>query len=579
MTGQNIENIFNLALSTSPEERAKTENLNVGYNPLNEEWEIILKYSGTVDEISKNVKALVILRSGYAVATVTEEQLRIVSKIPQVEYIEKPKKLFFQTENGRRVSCIDAVQEPFFYPEGLLGEGVLIGILDSGIDIRNRDFRDENGKTRIIRLWDQTMPGKPPLGYDKGSEYDEETLNEFLNDPTVREMPGMDTSGHGTAVAGIAAGNGRENGKAFRGVACKAKLVIVKLGRPARQGFPRTTELMKGLNYLMDVAQTMKMPIAVNISFGNTYGSHNGTSLLEKYIDEITNVGRNVICVGMGNEGTGIGHTSGSVNREMEEIVELFVQQQQSGFSLQIWKDYVDEIGIAFLSPSGEMAGPVALKLGTQRFQAGNTRILLYYGEPKPYSIAQEIYVEFVPEQEYVTPGIWEIILTPVKIIRGNYEMWLPTQKILNIGTGFAKSNEKITLTIPATSRQVISVGAYDAENRVYAGFSGRGYILGDGQVKPDLTAPGVDIITTASGGGAVTVSGTSFATPFVTGAAALLMEWGIVRGNDPYLYGEKVRAYLRKGAKPLPAFKKYPNTLTGFGALCLKDSIPSERI
>ena len=575
MTGQNIENIFNLALSVSPQERAGTENLNVGYDPLNEEWEIILKYSGTLEKIKPYVNSLVILRSGYAIATVTEEQLRIVAGIPQVEYIEKPKRLFFQTENSRRVSCIDSVQEPFFYPEGLWGEGILIGILDSGIDIRSRDFRDENGNTRILRLWDQSIAGNPPEGYVQGSEYNDVQINCILKNGTEGELPGTDLTGHGTAVAGIAAGNGRENGRNYRGVACRSGLVIVKLGRPKRRGFPRTTELMQGLNYLMDVSQELQMPIAVNISFGNTYGSHNGTSLLEKYIDEMTNIGRNVICVGMGNEAAGIGHTSGIVKKETEEIVELFVQPQQISFSLQIWKSYVDDIGISFLSPTGEMAGPVSLRLGTQRFQVGNTKILLYYGEPKPYSVAQEIYVELVPENEYVAAGVWQIILTPVRIIRGNYEMWLPTQNILNIGTGFARSNEKITLTIPSTSRQVISVGAYNGQNSTYAEFSGRGYVLGDGQVKPDIVAPGVDIVTTAAGGGSVTVSGTSFSTPFVTGAAALLMEWGIIRGKDPYLYGEKVRAYLRKGAKPLPAFKTYPNTLTGFGALCLKDSIP----
>ena len=578
MTGQNIENIFNLALSLSPMERAGTENLNVGYDPVSQEWEVILKYSGVLDEVRKHVNSLVILRCGYALATVTEEQLRVVSKIPQVEFIEKPKRLFFQVKNSRRVSCIDSVQEPFFDSEGLSGEGILIGILDSGIDISNREFINEDGKTRILRLWDQTVPGNPPEGYTLGSIYDAMDIDGILQRKTGNELPGMDLSGHGTSVAGIAAGNGRSSGGIYRGVAYKADMVVVKLGRPRRQGFPRTTELMQGLNYLIDVAQEFRRPIAVNISFGNTYGSHNGTSLLEKYIDEMSNIGRNVICVGMGNEAAGIGHTSGIVKEDREEVVELFVQSQQTGFSLQIWKSYVDETGLAFISPSGELAGPVSLSLGTQRFRAGAADILLYYGEPKPYSVAQEIYIEFVPEDQYVMPGIWKIILTPLNIVRGNYEMWLPTQTILNIGTGFVRSNEKITLTIPSTSRQAVSVGAYNAENNTYAEFSGRGYVLGDGQVKPDLAAPGVNIVTTAPGEETVTVTGTSFSTPFVTGASALLMEWGILRGNDPYLYGEKVRAFLRKGAKHLPAFKDYPNTWIGFGVLCLKDSIPGER-
>ena len=153
--------------------------------------------------------------------------------------------------------------------------------------------------------------------------------------------------------------------------------------------------------------------------------------------------------------------------------------------------------------------------------------------------------------------------------------MWLPSETVLNQGTGFLFPQEDISLTIPSTAERVISVGAYDALTFTYANFSGRGYLQGGWRVKPDLVAPGVNVTTTRAGGGTVTASGTSFATPFVTGAAALLMEWGIVWGNDPFLYGEKVKAYLRRGAKALPGFEEYPNPQVGYGALCVRDSLP----
>ena len=153
--------------------------------------------------------------------------------------------------------------------------------------------------------------------------------------------------------------------------------------------------------------------------------------------------------------------------------------------------------------------------------------------------------------------------------------MWLPSESVLNQGTGFLFPTDSTTLTIPSTASRAISVGAYNALTFSYADFSGRGFTRITNLVKPDLVAPGVNVTSVAAGGGYAQFTGTSFATPFVTGSAALLMEWGIVRGNDPYLYGEKVKAYLRRGAKKLPGFTEYPNNQVGYGALCAEQSIP----
>lgn len=169
--------------------------------------------------------------------------------------------------------------------------------------------------------------------------------------------------------------------------------------------------------------------------------------------------------------------------------------------------------------------------------------------------------------------------MTPRRIVSGAYQMWLPVQSALNIGTAFLQPVTTTTLTIPATAARVISVGAYDALTFTYADFSGRGPTAGfegTGAFKPDIAAPGVNVITTAVGGGNVQVSGTSFAVPFVTGSAALLMEWGIVKGNDLYLYGEKVKAYFRRGARRLPGFTEWPNNEVGYGALCVRESLPT---
>jgi subtilisin family serine protease len=165
--------------------------------------------------------------------------------------------------------------------------------------------------------------------------------------------------------------------------------------------------------------------------------------------------------------------------------------------------------------------------------------------------------------------------LTPLRIVRGQYQFWLPASSSLNRGTGFVSPTPDYTLTIPSTALNVITVGAYDSIKDTYATFSGRGPTSFLPTNKPDLVAPGVSIYTTSNGGGYEKVTGTSFATPFVTGAAALLMQWGIVEGNDRFLYGQKLKAYLLKGAKQLAGYEKYPNDVVGWGKLCVRDSLP----
>lgn len=583
MTDQNIENLLNLALNATKEEREKSQNLNVGYDATDGVWEVIVKYSGTLDEVREFAKEITELRNGYSIIRLEQKDIPRLAGVRQIEYIEKPKRLYFQTENGRRASCISPVQDTrlLLTSETLFGEGILVAVLDSGIDYANADFRNVDGSTRIYAIWDQTLSGvgRPPEGYTRGTLFSRETINAALDQNTeegrFRLVPSRDNSGHGTAVAGIVAGNGSGSGSLVRGVASQSELLIVKLGVPGETGFPRTTELMEALNFAVDVAVERGMPLAVNISIGNTYGAHNGTSLLERFIDEISNVGRTSICIGTGNEGTGAGHAGGELTEGETERVEFAVQSRQTAFSIQIWKRYEDEVDISIRLPSGEVIGPIDERLGTQRIRAGSTDILLYYGEPSPYSVLQEIYLDFLPEQDYVTEGIWELWLYTGKIVVGVYEMWMPSESTLNRGTGFLFPAENLTFTIPSTAERVITVGAYDARTGTYAPFSGRGEQLTRGAAKPDLVAPGVDIVTTGLNGGTTRVSGTSFATPFVTGSAALLMEWGIVKGNDPFLYGEKVKAYLRRGAQALPGFAEYPNPLTGYGSLCLSESIP----
>lgn len=577
---QKLENLLNLALDADQGERERSEELDVGYDKEENVWELIVKYSGTLEAVRQTARSVTELLNGYAVIVIEEERIGQLAQLPEVEFIEKPKKLYFQTDVGRQVSCIDIVQD---MPLSLRGKGTLIGIVDSGIDYENAEFRNEDGTTRIVSLWDQSVNGRPPAGYLAGTEYTREQIDAALatEDKEVRRqmVKTSDVSGHGTAVAGIAAGNGRgSEGRRFRGAAPEAELIIVKMGAPREGGFPRTTELMRGVDYIVRKAVELRRPVAINISFGNTYGSHDGTSLVERFLNDIADMWKNVICIGSGNEGASAGHVSGKVRRQISETVELAVQQREPALSIQIWKSYVDEMGVSVISPSGRQAGPFYEFLGAQRYILGDTELLIYYGEPKPYSVKQEIYLSLLPGKQYIESGVWKIVLTPGRIVDGEYQMWLPTQPSLNMGTAFLQPNSMSTLTIPSTASLAVTVAAYDARTFSYADFSGRGpagMYEGENVLKPDIAAPGVRVTAPVPGGGYQSFSGTSFAAPFVTGSAALLMEWGIVRGNDPYLYGEKVKAYLRKGAKQLAGYERWPNALLGYGALCVRDSLP----
>ncbi len=460
-----------------------------------------------------------------------------------------------------------------------------------GIDWTRRDFRKENGDTRIKYLWDQTLVPEvmgtttagetsetlerreAPAGFTMGVEFNEEQINQAFSLPVEEQyqwIPSMDISGHGTAVAGIAAGRDMESN--YMGAAPGADLLIVKLGLPGQQGFPRTTEIMRGVTYALQKANELQMPLVINLSFGNNYGSHDGSSLLERFLDNAAEIGRTVICVGSGNEGNSGGHIAGNIadtNR-----VELAVADYETSLNIQLWQNFNDLYRIRLRSPGGqEVELPSEIEGGKYTLQLEETQILVYMGEPRPYAVAQEIYLDMIPVGEpYINSGVWEIIIEPVRVVTGQYYLYLPGSAVRSTGTGFYRPTPNVTLTVPATAAKVITVGAYDFIYDSYADFSGRGYVdqrrtigvVTAGLTKPDLVAPGVGILAPNLYGGYDPFTGTSFATPIVSGSAALLMEWGIVRGNDNFLYGEKVKAYLRKGAQPLRGETEYPNERVG---------------
>ena len=570
MANQKLEDQLSLALDTPAQMREKSDNLDTGYAPSENAWELIVKYNGNLDRLTGGIRVEPLI-AGYAIVTIPENLIGAFSRMEEIEFIEKPKKLYPQVTAGLGASCFYPLLQPVS-GKALSGQGVYMAILDSGIDYTDPMFRYADGTTKIAWLWDQGKRAdaekgeKPPQGFFTGVEYSRKMLNANLQKNSERLT--TDVTGHGTNVAKIAVQGAPES-----------ELIIVKLDT-ARGTYPSTVSLLRAFTYVAKKSQAENVPVAINLSYGNTYGAHDGSSLLERFIDNITEVGRNVICIGAGNEGASAGHFAGKLSENEIQRISFAMGTYERSFSLQLWKWYADRMDISILSPAGEQYLIRNQNAGGEAQQAvmEQTKLLIFSGRPQPYRKREEVYIDFIPAETYLNTGIWTIEITPRRIVNGELRLYMPSAVVRSENTRFLLPSPAQTLTIPSTAQKVITVGAYNAYVRSYAAFSGRGDAGSDRAEnnKPDLAAPGVNIRIGEGEGGAV-VSGTSYATPFVTAAAALLMEYGIVRGNDPFLYGEKVKAYLHAGARQLPGYDIWPNDQVGWGALCVSESLPEK--
>ena len=610
---QKIENLLNVSLDATREELESSESLSTGFNWRDNTWEIIVRYTGNLENIKANYNVYVReLLFNYAIIVTDKATIELISQEPQIVYVEKPKSLYFQLERAKSAACASNVRvgQPGAYGyknisrninesisentsgnigsgqtgqgiggiadngiQYLSGKGVITAIIDTGIDIYSSEFRNADGSTRILDIYDQTLQ----------REYSAADIDAFIgkdrNVYTGRDIsqeenegiPAFDNIQHGTNVAVIACGKS--------GVAYESDIIVVKMGYSYNNQFPRTTSLMDAIDYIIRKAMEYNRPVAINISYGMNYGDHNGNTLLESYINAAASGYKCSICIGSGNEADKAVHYGGTIKNAQTDTVEIAVGEYQSSIDIQIWKYYWDDIRVTLISPDGTER--VIVTHGKiSRYTLGGTNVISLSGEPSPYNLYQEIYINLQLQGSYITSGIWKIQLYGENVRQGTYNIWLPESVSLNRATGVIRPVAYDTITIPATAGGCISVGAYNSYTGAYAAFSGRGSALTDvltAGIKPDILAPGVDISIrrdTRQGVVYTSVTGTSYATPFVTGAAALLMQWGIVMENDRFMYGEKLKAYLRSGARQLDGVTQTPNPVTGYGALCVEDSI-----
>lgn len=461
----------------------------------------------------------------------------------------------------------------------LTGRGVVIGFLDTGIRYEEEVFRNEDGSTRILGIWDQTIQtGQPPAGILYGTEYQREQINEALQSENPRQIvPSYDEIGHGTALASVAAGSSLRNGLGFLGAAPQADIVMVKL-RQAKQHLREfylvdenvpayaESDVMVAIKYLESYAVSLNRPLIICMGIGTSMGDHEGHSTLATYLNQIATRRSRVVIVCGGNEGNSAHHyvgTSIEGLRETVDNVEIRVDGTQIGFTAELWGSVPARHSIAIRSPGGEITPTVDFREQESRrftFIYERTTIEVDHILVEQGSGEELIFFRFIAP----TPGIWTIQVT-ISESNGesSFHIWLPLTQFLQSNTYFLRPSPYITLTEPANIREVISVTTYNDVNGSFWAESGRGFTRLS-RIKPDICAPGVNISTILG-----KRTGSSMAAALTAGAAALFMEWAVVRGNQTRVESRELKNYLIRGADRSPEID-YPSREWGYGKLDL---------
>lgn len=476
------------------------------------------------------------------------------------------------------------------------GAGVIVGFVDTGINYTDSLFRNVDGSTRIIGIWDQTNSSdnsnnienetvKPFSAFSAlyGTQYTAEEINLALNsDNPASIVPTRDENGHGTFLASIAAGN-RDERAGFSGAAPQASIAMVKL-KPAKQYLRdfyliqdgaeayQENDIMMGVSYLYFLARKYSMPLVVCIPLGTNMGSHMGMSRLGQYLNQVSLSNGSAVITAAGNETGARHHFRAVMDASTDEVTaELRVGEREAGFSMELWAENMGVYTVGFISPTGEVAREISVPLrgeNTVSFLLEQTQITVYTQIADVSAGSQFIFMRF----ENPMSGIWRILIRNSLDIRETFHLWLPIRGFITDETYFLRPDPDTIITDPGNARYPITVTAYDhTKNSIYIHAS-RGYSL-SGRIKPDLAAPGVNILGASVSGRRLTrMSGTSVSAAHLAGAAAILLNWGVLNANYPYLNTPVLKSIFVRGAQRNPALT-YPNREFGYGTLDLYEA------
>ena len=501
-----------------------------------------------------------------------------LAEAPQIGYSGIPKLYAPLSTASLDASGILAVQtQPYL---NLQGENVLIGFLDSGIDYTHPAFRNPDGTSRILGIWDQNdQTGPPPDGISYGTVYSKTELDAALRSSAPLSLvPVTDETGHGTAVAGIACGSPDFQAE-FTGAAPKSNLLFVRLKPaktylrnyffiPADSAAYQENDLMLGIRYLIQTAKNLQMPLVICVSLGTNQGGHTGVTPLEDVLTSALSVNGIYAVAGTGNE-TGLSHHYRGIALNQNEFIdaEHLVERGTAGLTLEFWSDSLHLYNIGFLSPLGESILPVyhgPITSRTFRFLLENTEIDIYYTALEMMTGHQMALIRF----RNPTPGLWRLRVSAQQKTNGDFHFWLPVSNHISPETVFISPDPDTTLVIPSCAETIVSVSTYDAQNGGLFRASGRGYPRSS-FIKPDFAAPGVSLTAPAPDGLYRTFSGSSAASALTAGSAALLAQWGHQRYPTRYLTARELKNLFQRGALQNTA-EQYPNREWGYGTMNL---------
>lgn len=501
---------------------------------------------------------------------------RLLKDVPSIVFYSLRYMFVLQDISPSSVDNINNIKiNPYL---NLTGRNVLIGILDTGIDYLNQEFIREDDTSRIINIWDQTIENSDNHSVYIGQTYSNEQINNAIkayrnNEDPYKIVPSKDEVGHGTKAAGIIGAKGYNS--EFQGIAHDSNFVVVKLfestnfkeqlkeNNVADTSVYNSSEIVAGLEYLRKISSERNQPMVIFIGVGSTEGSHDGTNLISRYITTLGN-NRGLCCVaGVGNEGDSQGHASGYIKGVGDiKVVDLKIPREIKYFNINIWVRRPNVASINVISPTGEASAIIEAKTGKIqpiKFVFLNTTMTVRYYNPENFTGHEVINIIF----NNIKPGIWSFNLIGKYITDGRYDIWLSPKSTLPENTVFMEPDPFNTLTMPSEAVNVVTV-AYYGNNYALIAASGKGFNTNN-LINPDISTMGINILTTKVSGGITTFSGSSAATAIVAGACALLLQWGIIDGNDKTMYSKKIRSYLMYGANRNQPYK-YPSREIGYG-------------
>ncbi len=462
----------------------------------------------------------------------------------------------------------------------LYGQGVLVAVIDTGIDYRHRAFINADNTTKIIALWDQTINenNTPPSNFTYGAEYDRDRINLALNseDP-LSIVPSIDEIGHGTMLASIIAGN--ENlDENFRGVVPLAELVVVKMKQAKRLNriifsvredsiCYQETDILAAIYYVETVARRLRRPISICISIGTSQGAHDESGITSSYLDNLAQRPWFGVTIAGGNEGNKGRHffgQTGSVT-SVTQTVELRVSNKDKRFAMEIWQRSPDRLALSMVSPTGEIIPNIYPEINECRkfdfiFEPSIVYINNYISEAQ--SGDQLILIRF----ENALEGLWRFEVSNVEGNTSDFNVWLQSGDIISTDTFFLVSNPNTTLTSPSNTIHPITVVAYNQATDSILLESSRGFTRNN-YIKPDMAAPGFELTCALPDNRYGVLSGTSASAAHTTGIVAMMLEWAVIRGNYPFITGFNINRLLIRGARRKSDLQ-YPNQIWGYGEI-----------